>query len=91
MNVTTWQRDRMVSGSSWARADIRRNTASAGGSSSTFSRVSAAAGLKPVRLADHEDLAAGLGRRARRGRPDLLADGVHVDVAPSGSIRNTLG
>ena len=44
MNVTTWQRDRTVSGSSWARADISSRMESAGGSSSTLSSMSAAAG-----------------------------------------------
>ena len=44
VNVTTWQRDRTVSGSSCARADINSSTESAGGSSSTLRSVSAAAG-----------------------------------------------
>ena len=42
--VTTWHRLRIVSGSSCARADNSRSTVSSGGSSSTFNRVSAAAG-----------------------------------------------
>ena len=86
-----WQRDRTVSGSSCARADISRNTASAGGSSSTFSKRVGRGRREPVGLADHEDLAAGLGRRARGRRPDLLADRVDVDVAALGLDQELVG
>ena len=83
-NETSWQRESTVSGSSWGRADSSNRKASAGGSSSTFSRTSAAAGIQPVGLADHEHLPSGLGRRSERGVPHLGADRVDVDVAALG-------
>ena len=41
-------------------------------------------GVEPVGLADHEDLAARLGRGAERGMPDLRANRIDVDIAALG-------
>ena len=91
MNVTTWHRDSTVSGSSCARADISRNTESAGGSSSTLSSVSAAAGERRS--------ASRITKTFRPGSGAVRNAGVQTSSRivstwmsrPSGSTRNTFG
>ena len=91
MNVTTWHRESTVSGSSCARADISSNTASAGGSSSTFSSVSAAAG--------DSRSASRITNTLRPGSGAVRYAGCHTSSRivstwmsrPSGSTRNSFG
>ena len=81
VNVTTWHRLQIVSGSSCARADSRMKTVSAGGSSSTFSSVSAAAGERRSASRIRKTFRPGSGGGPVGRLPDLLADRVDVDVA----------
>ena len=91
VNVTVWHRERIVSGSSCARADINRNTASAGGSSSTFSNVSAAAGESRSASRITNILRPGSGAVRETGVQTSSRIVFTWMSRPSGSTRNSFG
>ncbi len=62
--ATVWHRERTVSGSSWGRADMSRNTVSGGGSSMALSSTSAASSV--IRSACSTRSTLGPGSRAVR-------------------------
>ena len=91
MNVTTWQRDSTVSGSSCARADSSSSTASAGGSSSTFSSVSAAGGERRSASRIRKTFRPGSGAVRYAGCQTSSRTVSTWMSRPSGSTRNSFG
>jgi hypothetical protein len=91
VNAITWHRDRTVSGSSCARADSSNRIASAGGSSSTFSSVSAAWGDNRSASRITKTLRPGSGAVRYAGCQTSARIVSTWMSRPSGSTRNSFG